>query len=50
MIFADTNFFLCFLREDIVAQAKEASELFETASHGKVRLLTSTVVSMDYAT
>ena len=44
MIFVDTNFFLRFLREDIVAQAKEAGELFEAASHGKVRLLTSTIV------
>lgn len=44
MTFVDTNYFLRFLRDDIAVQAKEARELFDAASRGKVRLLTSTIV------
>ena len=44
MIFVDTNYFLRFLLKDINDQHLEARNLFLSASEGKNKLITSTIV------
>ncbi len=44
MIFVDTNYFLRFLRADVVDQYEKAKSLFRSGATGKKKLFTSTVV------
>lgn len=44
MMFIDTNYFLHFLLKDINNQHLEAKNLFLSASEGKTKLITSTIV------